>query len=100
MNDMMRLRSVALHLEGEAGPWFLAYFKSNSNLSWKQLIEDVETRFGDISCNSVLVEFNRLTQISSVSQYQKKFEYLRALVEAEHPGLDETYFVKCFVGGL
>lgn len=35
MNDMMRLRSVALHLEGQAGPWFLAYFKSNSNVSWK-----------------------------------------------------------------
>lgn len=100
MNYILRLRSVALHLEGEAGSWFLTYFKNNPNVSWKQFIEDVETRFGDSVSSNALAEFNRLQQSTTVSHYQKKFEFLRALVQLENQGLDEAYFVKCFVGGL
>lgn len=44
MNDDQKLKSVALNLEGEAGTWFLAYYKSNSGISWTQFMEDVQRR--------------------------------------------------------
>lgn len=100
MNDDQRLKSVALNVEGEAGTWFLAYYKTHPRVSWTQFVEDIEIRYGDSSFTNVLAEFNRLQQTSIVSQYQKRFEFLRALVEVENPGLTEEYFVKCFIRGL
>lgn len=41
-----------------------------------------------------------MQQIGTVVSYQRKFESLRPLVEAENLDFKEDYFIKCFVGGL
>lgn len=38
MNNAQKLRSVALHLEGEVRSWFLAYLKYNSTVYWSQFV--------------------------------------------------------------
>lgn len=83
MNDEHKLKSVALDLEGEARIWFLAYFKSHPRVSWSQFVQDVEIRFGETSYDNALFEFNRLQQTSSIVHYQKRFEFLRSIVEAD-----------------
>lgn len=60
-HDLLKL-SVALNLEGEARSCFLAYFKSNPNVSWKQFVVDIKTRFGETL-------YNRLQHTTTVSHY-------------------------------
>lgn len=59
MDDEQKLISVGLHLDGEAGSWYLAYYKSHPRLTWLQFVEGIEVRFCNSMYSNILGEFNR-----------------------------------------
>jgi hypothetical protein len=56
--------------------------------------------YNRFSTHSSMESFHHLKQTASVSEYILKFEELMALMQMEHPGLTEQYFVSSFIARL
>lgn len=56
--------------------------------------------FKDLGHEDIVAEFNKLQQIGSTSDYQDKFDELRALMLGRTRQLPEDYFVSSFSSGL
>lgn len=49
--------------------------------SWEQFEEALCKRFGDLSLEDIVEEFMKLSQESTVNEYEDKFEDLRVRME-------------------
>lgn len=59
---------------------------------WDGFATELCQRFGKSSRVSVVKEFNKLSQLGSVVEYQDHFEELRSRMLTINPTLDEEYF--------
>lgn len=60
------LAIVAIHMEGDAGPWFQMFQKMNLLPNWQALVQAVEARFGPSPFDSPRAALFKLQQIDSV----------------------------------
>jgi hypothetical protein len=60
----------------------------------------ITNRFSSHSSHTSLENFHHLKQTTTIADYIQKIEELMALMQMEHPGLDEQYFVSSFIVGL
>lgn len=58
------------------------------------------TRFENPETRDVQDLFNKLRQMTTVADYEDKFEELRSLVVQKNKGLSEDYFISSFISGL
>lgn len=72
---------AGLHLISRADSWFCNCSKENRNPSWEQFEEALCKRFGDLSLEDIVEEFMKLSQESTVNEYEDKFEDLRVRME-------------------
>lgn len=89
-----------MHFEGKANVWYRFYQSGRVNTPWKVFQADVINRFEDPDTRDVQDQFNKLSQEGTVSEYEDKFEQLRALVVTRNRHLTEEYFVSSFISGL
>lgn len=69
-------------------------------MGWKIFVNDVVTRFENPETRDVQDLFNKLRQMTTVPDYDDKFEELRYLVVQKNKGLSEDYFISSFISGL
>lgn len=100
VEEPCKVKLAGLHFEGNAAVWFLFYMTGRVLVDWKQFINDLVARFENPESMDVQELFNKLRQVSSVGDYEDKFEELRALVVSKNKGFSEEYFVSSFLSGL
>lgn len=69
-------------------------------VTWETFCLNVCRRYGNIRPLDIVVEFNRLQQLTDVESYFNKFEDLRFYLLLINPIFNEAYFVYCFIRGL
>jgi hypothetical protein len=91
---------ATLHCHGMAQTWWISLQTPANFLHWAQFCNMVFCKFSSHNPHSSLEHFHHLRQSSSVNKYIQRFEELMALMQMEHPGLIEQYFISSFMAGL
>ncbi|KAL8091541.1 hypothetical protein AgCh_033970 [Apium graveolens] len=74
--DSLRLRIVSFHLEGRASAWYQWMKVNNLLTSWKEFLQNLKLRFGASMYDDHEGNLSKLTQKTSVADYQSEFEDL------------------------
>ncbi|KAL4384039.1 hypothetical protein GQ457_15G021620 [Hibiscus cannabinus] len=91
---------AAMYLIGKAESWFDGYIMQKHKATWHEFAADLCHRFCDKTFTDIIEEFNKLSQKSTVEEYQEKFEELKPFMIQQNASLDENYFVSSFISGL
>ncbi len=89
-----------MHFTGKAYRWKEGYTLDKLNLSWEELTEALHKRFNGSGMKTLVSEFNKLVQTSTVDKYQERFEDLRARMLYLNLTLSEEHFLQSFISGL
>lgn len=100
MDEFKKVKLSGLHFEGKANVWYRFYQSSRTNITSRVFQADVINRFEKPELRDVQDQFNKLSQIGSVCDYEDFFEELRAMVVLKNRHLAEDYFISSFVSGL
>ncbi|KAK2994167.1 hypothetical protein RJ640_016673 [Escallonia rubra] len=91
---------ASIHFEGQAEHWFGAYIKTKERVLWPEFVKDVHSRFAKLFKESVVGEFHKLMQQTSVEAYYNEFETIRSMMVSEGCQFKEEYFTQSFISGL
>ncbi|KAL4332246.1 hypothetical protein GQ457_07G001740 [Hibiscus cannabinus] len=69
-------------------------------LTWHEFTADLCHCFCDKNQLDIIEEFNKLSQLNTVEEYQEKFEELKPLMLQQNCHLPESYFISSFISGL
>lgn len=94
--DDLRLSIVSFHLEGRASAWFRWMKANNLITSWASFLLNVKQRFGDSIYEDPQGALSKLSQTSSVADFQTAFEDMMNKVS----GVSESLLVSFFISGL
>nr|DAD29235.1 TPA_asm: hypothetical protein HUJ06_030703 [Nelumbo nucifera] len=87
---------ASMGFEGQVVEWYQWYYEYHPQPSWEQLVSAMEERFnGPLNINHA-GRLSKLTQTTTVSDYQEEFQRLSSRVT----GLSESYLMGCFIAGL
>ncbi|XP_026383573.1 uncharacterized protein LOC113279076 [Papaver somniferum] len=100
MNDEKKVHVALMYLEGRADVWFQDYNVGKEYIFWGVFIKDLCSRFQELGHDDIVGEFNKLSQVGTVLEYQEVFEQLKALMLAKNRHLTEDYFTSSFISGL
>ncbi|XP_077230633.1 uncharacterized protein LOC143863761 [Tasmannia lanceolata] len=91
-----RILISSFHFEGLALSWF-QWAKSNNLInSWKGLLDAIQIRFSPTLYEDYKGQLEKIYQISSVEEYQYRFESLSNRVT----GVSEAFLLSIFIYGL
>ncbi|RVX18944.1 Retrovirus-related Pol polyprotein from transposon 297 [Vitis vinifera] len=94
--EPLRLRIVSFHMEGPAAGWY-QWMKANNLLSsWKAFLLSLKHRFGASLYEDHQGNLSKLTQTSTVAEFQSAFEDLMNKVT----GISEPLLISFFITGL
>lgn len=94
--DHLQLRIVSFHMEGKAAAWF-QWMKANNLLStWQSFLINLKQRFGASMYEDHQGNLSKLTQTSTVAEFQSAFEELMNKVT----GISEPLLISFFITGL
>ncbi|KAF5184198.1 hypothetical protein FRX31_026215, partial [Thalictrum thalictroides] len=85
---------------GRAETWFQSAYQSVDRIDWLEFSDAIRSRFSTEAQENIVGDFNKLKQVTTVIDYQDKFEELKALLLLENKHLTEKYFVDSFISGL
>ena len=89
------------YFTGRADNWVRSTQLDNVKTTSEEFCRRICDRFADHSIYEILEKFHNLKQNTlSVAAYTDKFEEIMAIVRAEHPYVQEQYYVVSFVNGL
>ncbi|KAF8409204.1 hypothetical protein HHK36_005278 [Tetracentron sinense] len=91
-----RLLMASFHMEGKALQWFRWMERSGAMASWEDFAKALMVRFGPSQYEDPTALLSKLRQANTVEHYQSQFEELANRTD----GLNESFMVSCFVGGL
>lgn len=97
-----KMAYVALNIKGEADIWYQCYVKENGgSVTWEKFCVDICQRFGPEPMD-VMAKFRSLEQTEEmdVEQYLVRFEKVMCDMVDAYPGLQEMFYVSCFIAGL
>lgn len=83
---------ASLHLYGRAEACCQAHSDAFATATWGGFLETMGLCFSE-AFENVIMEFKKLLQISSMEEYQARFEELQPLVLQKNRGRSESYFV-------
>lgn len=69
-------------------------------VTWQQFCQMIADRFSEASVHEAVELLKNIQQTHTVAQYIDNFEQCVALVERDHPCLQENFLLSCFIGGL
>lgn len=94
--DHLRLRIASFHMEGRAAAWY-QWMKANQLLTtWKEFLLNLKHRFGASLYEDPQGNLSKLTQTSTVAEFQSAFEDLMNRVT----GISEPLLISFFITGL
>ena len=94
--ESTRLRIVSFHLEGKAFAWY-QWMKANNLLStWKDFLQKLKLRFGASLFEDHQGNLSKLTQRTTVAEFQSEFEELMNKVT----GISEPLLIFFFITRL
>lgn len=91
---------AAIYLEGKAEKWFLNFQVNIHRITWIDLAKSICARFENPMDENFVESFNKLVHTTTVDDYYKEFESLKALMLDMNPSLTEKYFVISFLSSL
>ncbi|VFQ66357.1 unnamed protein product [Cuscuta campestris] len=91
-----RLQLVAMLIDHPASEWFHYYQANNSSASWHEFLEAVHQRFDPDYYENYVGLLSKLTQTSTVIDYQAAFEAILNKVS----GVPDTALIAMYVAGL
>ncbi|GAU31589.1 hypothetical protein TSUD_54120 [Trifolium subterraneum] len=94
--DEQRLRVASFYMEGEALTWFRWMHQNDQLLTWTTFLHALEIRFAPSQYEDLKGALFKLSQTSSVKEYQTQFESLANRIV----GLSPSCYLSCFVSGL
>ncbi|KAK2991121.1 hypothetical protein RJ640_025871 [Escallonia rubra] len=100
VEERNKVNFASIHFEGQAEHWFGAYIKTKERVLWPEFVKDVHSRFAKLFKESVVGEFHKLMQQTSVEAYYNDFETIRSMMVGEGCKLEEEYFTQSFISGL
>ncbi|KAK2975240.1 hypothetical protein RJ640_021984 [Escallonia rubra] len=100
VEERNKVNFASIHFEGQAEHWFAAYIKTKERVLWPEFAKDVHSRFAKLFKESVVGEFHKLMQQTSVEAYYNDFETIRSMMVSEGCKLEEEYFTQNFIRGL
>ena len=92
------MRTVMMHLEGEALQWHQRFMKNHERLfdvNWSQYMLEMRNRFSDNEFTDLMLEIVSLKQTASVEDFYKEFESLLNLLH-----LLADYALSIFISNL
>ncbi|KAL9418248.1 hypothetical protein AB3S75_041121 [Citrus x aurantiifolia] len=94
--EHQRLRIVSFHMEGRAAGWY-QWMKSNNLLTtWREFLANLKYRFATTLYDDPQGELSKLTQTTTVAEFQSAFEELMNRVN----GVSEQLLISFFITGL
>ncbi|KAH9678818.1 hypothetical protein KPL71_025874 [Citrus sinensis] len=94
--DNLRLRIASFHMEGRAAAWY-QWMKANNLLTtWRSFLVSLKSRFGASMYEDHQGNLSKLTQTSTVADFQSAFEDLMNKVT----GISEPLLISFFITGL
>ena len=94
--ETLRLRIVSFHMEGRAATWY-QWMKMNSLLTtWKAFLQNLKYRFGASLYEDPQGNLSKLSQTTTVTEFQTAFEDLTNQVI----GISEPLLIIFFITGL
>lgn len=100
MEEIQKVNLVTAYLNDVADSWFQGCSSRRTVLVWEEFVTDFCVCFEERTMTDIVEEFNKLRQVSSVEEYQTRFEELKYLLMISHPTLDEQYFMLSFISRL
>ncbi|KAK2988469.1 hypothetical protein RJ640_000786 [Escallonia rubra] len=100
VEEQYKVSFASVHFDGQAEFWFGTYIKAKGIVSWPNFIRDLHARFSSLFRESIIGEFHKLRQITTVEQYYNDFKTLRSILVSEGCKFEENYFIQSFVSGL
>ncbi|KAJ0965949.1 hypothetical protein J5N97_027087 [Dioscorea zingiberensis] len=94
--DELRLRIVSFHLEGRASAWFQWMKMNNLLTTWPSFLSSLKQRFGASMYEDHQGALSKLTQTTTVTEFQTAFEDLMNKVS----GIPESLLISFFITGL
>jgi hypothetical protein len=94
--DDQRLRIASFYMEGEALTWFQWLHQNGQLMNWPTFLHALEIRFAPSQYEDPKGALFKLTQTTTVKEYQAKFESLANRIV----GLPPACYLSCFVSGL
>ncbi|EEF51978.1 conserved hypothetical protein [Ricinus communis] len=76
---------TSLYLGEKADIWFQGWQAQHPKSSWIDFLEELCKRFGELTVEDVVEEFNKIKQKETLIEYQEKFEELKSLMLKYHP---------------
>ncbi|KAK1388146.1 hypothetical protein POM88_016324 [Heracleum sosnowskyi] len=95
-SDENRIDLASFTMKGQALSWFQWIHKNKQLSSWSHLVKAIENRFGPSTFQNAQATLFKLTQTSSVADYQASFE----TTCNRTTGLSDESFLNCFISGL
>ncbi|XP_057444361.1 uncharacterized protein LOC130736560 [Lotus japonicus] len=91
-----RLEMIAFYMSGDALSWFKWMFTNQQLTTWPEFTRALTMRFGPSCYENPQQELFKLKQITTVQEYQSRFERLCNQVI----GLSAETILNCFISGL
>ncbi|KAI4318180.1 hypothetical protein L6164_025983 [Bauhinia variegata] len=91
-----RLKLASFAMEGDALAWYQWMFSNGQLLSWEIFLRALELRFAPSDFEDPIGTLFKLTQTSTVMNYQSQFESLANRIT----GLPPSSYLSCFISGL
>lgn len=89
MSDYDKISLVAMNLDGAADHWFVDYIDGKQNLTWNEFTKLIMERFMNLTGGSLVAQFHKLRQITSIQAYITEFEEIKALMKEHNHSLTE-----------
>ncbi|KAH9678316.1 hypothetical protein KPL71_025660 [Citrus sinensis] len=94
--ETLRLRIVSFYMEGRAAAWY-QWMKMNSLLTtWKAFLQNLKHRFGASLYEDPQGNLSKLSQTTTVAEFQTAFENLMNRVT----GISEPLLISFYITGL
>lgn len=90
------LRIISFHMEGKASAWYQWMKGSNLLTTWPDFLSNVRQRFGSSVYEDHQGNLSKLSQTSTVAEFQTEFEELMNLIT----GIPEHLLISFFIAGL
>ncbi|PNY17392.1 Ty3/gypsy retrotransposon protein [Trifolium pratense] len=94
--EEQRLRIASFYMEGAALTWFQWMHQNGQLLTWANFLHALEIRFAPSQYEDPKGTLFKLTQTTTVKEYQAQFESLANRIT----GLPPACYLSCFISGL
>ncbi|KAK2993465.1 hypothetical protein RJ640_005159 [Escallonia rubra] len=100
VEEQYKVNFASIYFDGQAEFWFGTYIKAKGIVCWQEFTKDLHARFSSLFRESIIGEFHKLRQATTVEQYYNDFETLRSILVSEGSKFAEEYYIQGFISGL